>query len=306
MSKIFVSIANYKDPEIFNTVNELITKKSNENEIRICVFSQIDLEEKRWNALDDIPEVVHIKVDYRKANGACWARANAQKQYNGEDYFMQIDSHILFVQDWDKIVIEEHNMALGYGRKAIISCYPAPYEFNDEGERVVNIISRTKFDLKGQDDQPPYAIPNFADETDMPELQYFIAAGFFFTTGDIVENVPYDEEIFFGGEEITFTIRAYTAGYFSFSPSKYICAHLYGAAKNKGESRPLFWDPKEEEQRKLTWGLRNQTSMIKVCLICQGNWFGKYGIQNTELYWEYVKRLKIEFPDIDLTRIKVK
>ena len=306
MKSIFVSIASYKDPEVLNTVNELLTKQSGENRLRICVFSQIDLQDKTFDSLDEISEVIHIKVDFRTAQGVCWARSHAQKYYNGEDYFMQIDSHIMFAQDWDKKVIEDHELALSYGRKAIITCYPCAYEFNEKGERFIPMESRTVFDMNfKEDDSVPWAIGRFENDTDMPDLQYFIAGGFHFTTGDFVNEVPYDEELFFLGEEITLAIRAYTAGYLIFSPTKFICAHLYQVAQKEREKRPVFWDSNEDKERKIKWGLRNETSMKKVKMVCRGEWHSKYGIQDEFLYKEYAKSVNLMYPELDLSRVRV-
>lgn len=304
MKTIFVSIANYKDPEVFNTVNELITKQSGENRVRICVFSQIDLEEERWDALDVIPEVLHIKYDYKKAQGVCWARAQAQKYYEGEDYYLQIDSHIVFTQDWDRKLIEDHTLALSLGRKAIITAYPCAYEFNEDGERFIPFEAPTRFDMNVVNIIPS-AAAKFIEETDMPELEYFVAGGFLFSSGDIVENVPYDEELFFLGEEISLAIRAYTAGYLIFSPTKFICAHLYQVAQRKGEERPIYWDAKEEAERKTKWELKNRTSLLKVSLICRGAWYGKYGIQDMNLFWEFAKRIKLLHPVVDLSKVVI-
>jgi hypothetical protein len=304
MKTIFVSIANYKDPEVHNTVNELITKQSGKNLVKICVYSQIDLEDTSFDALDDIPNVQHVKVDYKLAQGVCWARAQAQKYYAGEDYYLQIDSHIMFTENWDSKLIEDHEKALSFGRKAIITAYPCAYEFNEEGERFLPFESPTRFDMNVVNIIPS-AAAKFIVETDMPELEYFIAGGFFFTTGDIVENVPYDEELFFLGEEISLAIRAYTAGYLIFSPTKYICAHLYQVAQRKGKERPIYWDAKEEEQRKLDYRLRDRTSLIKVSLICRGLWYGKYGIQNQDLYLEFAKRINLLHPVVDLSKVVI-
>ena len=47
-----------------------------------------------------------VETDYKQSRGACWARHEAQKLYNGEDYVLQLDSHMRFVQGWDLICID--------------------------------------------------------------------------------------------------------------------------------------------------------------------------------------------------------
>ena len=292
MSSIFISIANYKDLETLNTVEELISKSSGKNELKICVFSQIDLEDNYWDSLDTIPQVQHVKIDYKLAEGVCWARAEIQKYYANEDYFLQIDSHILFTENWDTLLIEDHKKALQYGRKAILTAYPTCYEFEDD-KRIIPIKSPTKFILH-MTNNIPSGLGKHVEEVDFPEHEYFIAAGFHFSSGDLIKKVPYDPELFFFGEEITLAIRAYTAGYFIFSPTKYICAHLYNYKREKplNNQRPIFWDKDEDTKRKLRWWMRDTTSRIKVYHICMGNWYGKYGIQDEILYKEFAIRIK--------------
>ena len=297
---LFVSIANYKDPEVLNTVQNLLENASGDLDIHILVYSQIDLEDKSFDSLDSIPQVKHIKVDFREAKGVCWARKNAQSYYNGEDYYLQIDSHIIFEKNWDRLLLEDHVRALQFGRKAILTAYPCAYEFDTEGERYIPNKSPTRFDMNVVNIIPS-AAAKFIDPSDDVEQEFFIAGGFLFTTGDFVTAVPYDEEIFFLGEEITLAIRAYTAGYFIFAPSKFICAHLYQVAQK--EKRPVFWDRTEERARKISWTLRDKTSKIKVQHICRGQWFGKYGIQNHQLYLEYYSRLRAYDERVDLQKV---
>ena len=299
---LFVSIANYKDPETLNTVDDLLKNSSGDLKIRICIFSQIDPEDTSFDALDSIPEVHHVRCDFREAKGVCWARAQVQKHYMNEDYYLQIDSHIIFAENWDRILVEDHNNALTYGRKAILTAYPCAYEFNDKGERFIPNRLATKFDMNVVNIIPSAAAA-FKEDEDFPEQEFFIAGGFLFTTGDFVINVPYDEELFFLGEEITLAIRAYTAGYFIFSPTKFVCAHLYQIAQPKNQKRNNFWDKQEDRTRKLNWTMRDKTSRIKVQHICRGEWFGKYGIQDRNLYLEYYSRLRAYDPRVDLQRV---
>lgn len=302
---LFVSIASYKDPEVINTVKDLFSNSTGVFDITVCVYSQIDLEDHSWDELDTIENVLHVKVDYRTAKGVCWARAQVQKYYNKQDYYMQIDSHIIFEKGWDAILLKDHTDGLSYGRKAIVTAYPPAYEFDDKGNRCIPIKQATKFDMNMANGIPSAAAA-FKDKDEFPEQEFFIAGGFLFTSGDWVENVPYDEELFFLGEEITLAIRSYTAGYFIFSPTQFVCAHLYQVAQREEKKRPNFWDKTEERTRDILWHQRNKTSLLKTLHICRGEWFGKYGIQSPELYLEFYGRIKAYNPIVDLQKVVMK
>ena len=48
-------------------------------------------------------QIKYEHVDPVFAKGPCWARHRAQSFYQGEDYFLQIDSHTQFLPDWDSL-----------------------------------------------------------------------------------------------------------------------------------------------------------------------------------------------------------
>jgi hypothetical protein len=50
----------------------------------------------------------------------------------------------------------------------------------------------------------------------------FLAAGFLFTPGRFVREVPYDPELYFTGEESAMTVPAFTNGYDLFHPAENI------------------------------------------------------------------------------------
>ena len=67
-----------------------------------------------------------LRMDWRDARGPGWARAAIQKAlFDGEDYYLQIDSHTRFVSGWDERLL---CMVERCGSpKAVISTYPLPY-----------------------------------------------------------------------------------------------------------------------------------------------------------------------------------
>jgi hypothetical protein len=79
-----------------------------------------------------------------------------------------------------------------------------------------------------------------------------------------------------------------------FAPTKHICAHLYNFKRNNEEltGRTLLWDEQEDAKRKIKWWMRVQSSRIKIYSICLGKWFGRYGIQDYDLYVQFKDKLK--------------
>ena len=75
------------------------------------------------------------RISWTDAKGAGYARAEAQKFYDGEEYYYQIDSHSRFKQGWDTNMIEMHK-SIGKD-KVILSQHPLPMIPEGSNYRVV-------------------------------------------------------------------------------------------------------------------------------------------------------------------------
>ena len=111
MSKIFVSIASYRDPELLPTLHDLISNAANPNDLVICIAWQHSKKDK-WDTLKKYKNDTRfriIDIPYEESKGVCWARAKIQEQYQGEDYYLQLDSHHRFIKNWDVELIDMVN-----------------------------------------------------------------------------------------------------------------------------------------------------------------------------------------------------
>ena len=203
MSKIFVSIASYRDPELLNTLRDLFRNAKNPENITIGLCWQRDksenLEEFTCN-----PQVKVIDIPYERAKGACWARYAIQQLYDGEEYFMQLDSHHRFVQDWDEKCIRMVTdlQAAGY-KKPLLTSYISSFNpRNDPQDRIhtPGKMVLDRFIPEGAVFFLPESIDNYKDLA-LPELARFFSAHFVFTLGSWAREVEYDPEYYFHGEE---------------------------------------------------------------------------------------------------------
>ena len=101
-----------------------------------------------------------------------------------------------------------------------------------------------------------------------PEESNTVLAGFIFTYGEIVKEVPYDPEISFFGEEICFAARAWTRGWDIYSPSATIAYHFYHRGNykkvwNDNNIRPISWTDLQkisyEKQKRVLCGIEKGT-----------------------------------------------
>ena len=291
---IFISIASYRDPELVRTIKSAIDNAAHPEELYFSVVLQEF--EKFEPDLSWVPRLSLQKMHPKYARGAGFARAKALESYAGQDYFLQIDSHTMFEKHWDLLCIKQHELAklLSNNNKIILSYFPPP--FYVEPNKTINIIKNNKTQLP----YPTKQIPKLTKRNEwtaerleltnknVPELSTTVLGGFIFTTGNIVEEVPYDPEISFFGEELCFAVRAWTRGWDIYSPCVTILYHFY---TREGYSK--IW--KDRNIRKVSWKELEDISKDKQRRVLTGTEQGIFGVGNYRHIKLYEKMTGIDF-----------
>jgi hypothetical protein len=226
---IFVSIASYRDLQLVPTIQDLLDKAHEPGLLRFGICWQHSLDEPPL-PFDDVRFRV-VDVDWRDSRGACWARAEIMKLWQGEQWFLQIDSHCRFTQGWDTKLIRM--MRQTGSPKPILSTYANAFtpRVDAAGEPELlsgspHLIALESFNEDGIPQLKPLPIPG-STSYKRPMAARFLAAGFLFAPGSFIEEVPYDPEVYFFGEEISMTLRAFTSGYDLFHPVENVAWHDY-------------------------------------------------------------------------------
>jgi len=254
MSKIFVQIASYRDPQLIPTLESMLENAKYPKNLRIGIcrqyhpndgFDNLDQykSDKRFRILD---------VLYSDSKGVCWARNQVQQLYKNEEYTLQIDSHHRFDKDWDETLIEmiKQLQDKGYEKPLLTAYIPSFNPENDPQERIMEPWRMVfdRFIPEGAVFFLPESIPNWKELTE-PVPARFYSAHFCFTLGKFSKEVQHDPLYYFHGEEISIAARAYTHGYDLFHPHKYVVWHEY---TRKGRTKQ--WDDDR------SWGERNSIS----------------------------------------------
>lgn len=292
---IFVSIASYRDPELIKTIKSLIENSDNPGQLYFGIVSQEARNRHQdFEWLGDNARV--IKMHYKDARGAGYARKLAMELYDGQNYFLQIDSHMRFEKSWDTRIVKvlEDAQSIAKTDKVILSQFPAPYMVLTDG---------SDYYLKG--DENFWDFPSWTsventwggfwsgkrekiENLSVPHKTHTILAGYVFAPGEIVKEVPYDERISFMGEELCFSIRAYTRGWELYAPNEMLCWHFY-----KREENPKIWN---DNLIGRTWNELEMESQRIQERVLLGEEQGIFGIDNIERYLEYQKMIGIDFP----------
>lgn len=240
---IFVSIASYRDRLCLPTIQSLFVNAHDPGRVFVGICEQNKKGDEEESCFDPQykANIRRILLDYRDAKGPTYARYRCSQLYRGEDYFFQSDSHCLFVANWDVKLIRMVEQLRDYhgSAKVLLSTYPREYaQYKKHPSDSLDVPVITKMYVNNNGIGAFYGA-EFAKPAPMPQRTYFIAAGFFFTPGDFLKDVPFDPYLdhLFTGEEILLSVRAFTHGWDVFTPNRNIMYHAYTRS-----DAPKFWD----------------------------------------------------------------
>jgi Glycosyltransferase (GlcNAc) len=278
---IFVSIAAYRDPQLIPTIEDCIVKAKHPERLRFGICWQHDPESDTLPLRNDDCFRI-LAVDWRESRGACWARSEVMKLWRGEDWFLQVDSHCRLAWEWDAKLIDE--MKQTESVKPILSTYAAP--FTPGGDEVLVEgplqIAFQGFTEDGIPHMKPMAIADWRTLT-RPRRARFLSAGFLFAQGTFVEEIGYDPDLYFLGEEAAMTVRAFTSGYDLFHPQETIVWHDYGRPR-----APKHWgDHVEEDKVGRSWQELDLRSRDKVRRLLAGQPVESFGLGSMRSLEDY-------------------
>ncbi len=280
--RIFISIAAYRDPELVPTVEDCLARARHPERLRFGICWQHGPDEAPLPWAAD-PRFRIIDVPWRESRGACWARAEVMARFDGEAYFLQLDSHHRFVQDWDVLAIDELQRAPA--EKPVLTAYLTPYDPERPGERehLPMQMNFDRFTEQGIVLCRPGELRDWRTLT-RPARARFLSAHFLFAPGSFVRDVPYDPELYFTGEEITMAVRAYTHGYDLFHPHRMIAWHEYTRAYR---AHKHWTDHDGGQAGEPAWYDRDRASLAKVEAFLAQPTAGPLGLGTARTFAEY-------------------
>jgi hypothetical protein len=241
---IFVSIAAYRDPLLVPTVEDCIAKATRPAALRFGICWQRDRSDpdlpfradERFRVLD---------YDWHESQGIGWARAECMCLFDGEDFYLQLDSHHRFVEGWDEKLLRY--MELSGSPKPVLTAHARNFDPNEPG-----VVPRELPSIRFArwDGHIPLFRPGVIpakERLTRPTRARSISGHFCFSVGDFVRDVPCDPEIYhYGGAETTVAVRAFTSGYDLFHPPEPILSHAYAVAR---VDRKTYWGDHKDDWR---------------------------------------------------------
>ena len=287
---IFVSIASYTDPDLPRTLRDCLDNARWPADLRFGICWQADmlqpvgLEEFRSDR-----RFRFASYTVQESEGGTWARSVAQRFWQGEQFTLQIDSHMKFEPRWDQRLIEM--MERLPSSKPLITVN-SPVFWEDEQGRIQRDVSRgvpsSRVNHWSEPDWAPW-VDYGPPVRDFPARNRFITGNFVFTLGEWNEEVPQDPDHYYWGEELNLTVRSFTSGYDLFLPNEIVAWHRLHRA---GPPR-RHWEHGEE-----TVNSKNKLAIERLHLLLAGkidSQRSKYGLGCERTLREFESYSGIDF-----------
>jgi hypothetical protein len=132
---IFVSVPTLKDPEILTTITSAFNNADDPSSISMGVAAFVDEEfyKDLVHHTSNIKNLFIDRYDEEINTGVGVGRIYAKLRYDGQDMFLQVDSHTYFDKGWDTAVSILWKDALNDTKnsKTVVSGYLPPYTKQD-------------------------------------------------------------------------------------------------------------------------------------------------------------------------------
>lgn len=230
---IFVSIASYRDIDVTNTIDNLFEKAKFPNRIIVGLFIQDTREEviriSNFDSAHQYSNNIKFKaIEYSEAKGCGWARNEILKElFSNEDYFLCVDSHSRFLNEWD---VEYINQLEKLPPKSVISVFPQAFEFNETYEeyskRSISSIYTPNAPTWTSDFISPHCMREPKEDY---EKVITISGGNLFGKGEIVDILKVNKYYNPTMEQEIYSLLLFKSGYDIYAIRKNIIWHKYNS-----------------------------------------------------------------------------
>ncbi|KAF1313277.1 Hydroxyproline n-acetylglucosaminyltransferase, partial [Globisporangium splendens] len=246
-----ILIANYRDSKrCSETLKSIFDNAMSPDLVKISIFDQIYAKEGEKQCVEVFCElmgeaacrrkqIVSSQIDAKDAKGPTAARYETEKAIADEDFCMAIDSHLVFIKNWDEKVVAQWESV--ENPNAIITVYPKSTEHmaSMETDTNVQLMCHSRIESEDMDSMIQYGAPIWLQKSKVPKprLMSQLAGGFNFGNckqAKEIRNDPYTPYLFHG-EEYSRAARLWTHGYDFYVPSEDIVYHWY-------EPRKVVWE----------------------------------------------------------------
>lgn len=285
MDKIYVQIPAYRDSELSATLLDLYAKADVPERLRTAVVWQRGEDERLAPQLRGLCGLEIMAVPAAESRGCNWARNILQGKARGEAYTLLLDSHHRFVRGWDSMMLDMHRGLERAGvAKPVLTAYLPSYDPDNEpgGRRKrpykIYPLGREQGMLVRL---TSYPLPYWT-RLQAPVEAEFASLHFLFGRGTLNDDLRFDPDIYFFGDEVITGLRAFTHGYDMYHPHRVLGWHCYNRA-----SRVPHWDDHRD------WHERHARGLAKMRRMLRGEDVGAFGVGRARSIAQYEERAMI-------------
>jgi len=120
---IFITIPSYNDPALIPTIESALSNALYPERLFFCIGMQYDDDKMPdMSAYLSNPNFNFLFYDVKERPGVYWIRREMAEQHTDQDYFLMIDSHMVFAKYWDaKLINDYQDLQRLHGNRVIIS-----------------------------------------------------------------------------------------------------------------------------------------------------------------------------------------
>lgn len=275
MKKIYVSIPCLHDSEIFETISDIYNNSDFPERINVSVaffFKSLDkeyLNEIKKQLPKNLMYDFYLHDDFM---GVGHGRLLSYKNYSGEDYFLQIDSHTMLNKSWDSRLISYIEDAQKiYGDRAVLTGYLPGYKYHEnkkvyisrnapmypffisDWSQLQSGVFSNEWKLNHKNMAHSITMENYFLGTQKRyELCNKFNANFIFSKKNFANDYEkfFPFEFLFFEEELIMSIEMFDCGYVPVYPNFDIgLAHLYLQNSDIGTTRNALAPSKEDIEK---------------------------------------------------------
>lgn len=303
METIFIAVSAYNEPHIKLMIDNCL--ENSEFPERIHFGLWLHNNDDNAPILNGYSNIKVVSVNYQSPLGCAPGRLNAIGLYEDQDYYMQLDGHMLFEKNWDTKIISSFKQIQAKHDKPIITTF-SPWWSMTDGK--VNFYSNEsdvvcepmtidiKSSIKEGYPKPKIDPYQWKDEETYKE-HHCISGAFIFTIPSFIVDILPDPLIMFSGEEMTTAVRAWSRGYRMFCIKNPIVWHLNKFDGDRYEKDRL-WDKRNSNKYFIHYIKKDYKSVFRSKKILTGEILGYWGVENKKDLEDYTAASGIDFIEV--------
>lgn len=297
---IFCAVAAYNESFLSEMIESAYDNSYDPDNLYFGIFNQKNSKQK-FEDLSKYKNVRCINAEYEDPLGVGYARLSATMLHQGEKYFSQMDSHLLFTKDWDGILLEDYQLLCSHVSKPILA-QNVPVHSADvyESSNKLSNIPRCK--------SYPLILNSSGDTTDdrtreneerllgkFLEHHLMFAGAEFFTSSEYIYEVSYDPFVMYLPDQELSALRAGSRGYRFFSNGLSVMSHLgkLSAFPKERFSNDFFYEFNSNNFKSEEYYRAGYETYAYAALL--GDRLGFWGAPDEESYYEYVDKMKVGY-----------